>query len=129
MQEIIFYLKDQLLTNDFFSGAVIATILGSLLFQLKHIPKIIYDRIERKLTYKVTVYQQSELFNAIEHYFFINYKNKYRNVEAYLVDEEITDFNSPEELASNDDAYLCGETLTLLVIVTRLKRVQELVLP
>lgn len=104
MQEIIFYLKDQLLTNDFFSGAVIATILGSLLFQLKHIPKIIYDRIERKLTYKVTVYQQSELFNAIEHYFFINYKNKYRNVEAYLVDEEITNFNSPEELASNDDS-------------------------
>lgn len=98
--EIINYIKDQLLHNEFFSGAAIATILGSLLYQAKAFPKFIWARIERIITYKVTIYQQTELFDAIEDYFKNNYANKYRNVEAVLGEDDISNNDSPDNAES-----------------------------
>lgn len=91
MQELILYFKDQFLNNDFFSGAVSATIIGSFLYQLKSIPKAIWGRIERKLTYTVTIYQHSELFTALEYYLFHHHYKKYRTVEASIDGEVFND--------------------------------------
>lgn len=98
--EIINYIKDQLLHNDFFSGAAIATILGSLLYQLKAVPSFILNRVERLITYRITVYQQTELFDAIEDYFKKNYAHKYRNVEAILGEDDISIGDSPSKIES-----------------------------
>lgn len=38
IESIIEYLKAQMLNNEFFSGAAIATVLGTLLYQLKALP-------------------------------------------------------------------------------------------
>ena len=128
MNEIILYLKDQLLNNEFFSGAAIATILGSLLYQLKAIPMFIWRRIERRLSYKVTVYQHTEFFDAIEDYFKNNYAHKYRNVEAildgdslssgdYPVDESKSngsskEYNSKVRLIHHDDIFVIWKKKT-----------------
>ena len=91
MQELVLYFKDQFLNNDFFSGALAATVLGSFLYQLKSIPTLIWSRIERKLTYTVTVYQHSELFEALEYYFSQHHRKKYRTVEASIEGEAFDD--------------------------------------
>ena len=84
--EAIDYLKDQFLNNEFFSGAAIATVLGSVLYSLKGIPQRIYQRIERRLVYKVVIYENNHLFDALELYLKNNHDSEYRNVEATTSD-------------------------------------------
>ena len=106
IESIIEYFKSQMLTNEFFSGAAIVTILGTLFYQLKSIPEKIWRRIKRKLIYTVRVYQSTELFDALEFYFYKYYQSKYRNVEAFLDNETLYDKNSVtigEEASLGDD--------------------------
>lgn len=88
LQDILHYLKDQMTTNQFFSGAAVATVLGTVLYQLKSVPLSIWKRIRRKLIYNVRIYQTSEIYDAFEYYLYNNHSKKYRDVEAFLSGEK-----------------------------------------
>lgn len=100
MIEILNFIKDQINTNQFFSGAISATILASLLVYFKKVPALIWQRIERKIVYNVNIYQYSEIFVAFEMYLATHHKKKYRNVEASLSNENFyhdNDYGPQEE--------------------------------
>ncbi len=82
IDQIIEYITLQLQENQFFSGAVVLTFLGSLIYSLKTIPVFIWTRIRRKIEYHVTIIELDDLFIAVEQYLSINYQKSYRNVEA-----------------------------------------------
>lgn len=71
----------------FASGLLVAA--GGLVgYVLRDLPKKLYEFIRRKTMYNVTVYQQDELFDILEHWLFENYRNRYNDVEATLYFDE-----------------------------------------
>lgn len=55
---------------------------GTLLYQLKGIPKLIYTKIKQRLVYTVSVYQYDDLFGHLELWLSHHYEKEYRDVEA-----------------------------------------------
>jgi hypothetical protein len=66
-----------------FTGALIAA-SGTLIYQLKSIPSLIYNKIRQRLIYRVTIYQYDPLFDMLESWLSDHHKNLYRDVEAGL---------------------------------------------
>lgn len=64
-----------------FTGAAMAG-AGTILYQLKAIPKQIFDKIKERMIYTVKVYQYDELFNILELWLAIHHQEQYRDVEA-----------------------------------------------
>jgi len=57
---------------------------GTVAFLIKDIPVKIFNWAKRKSLYSVSIYQQDELFDVVEDWFFAHYKNRYNDVEAVL---------------------------------------------
>lgn len=68
-------------SNLMWQGALLAS-AGGLMYSLKSIPNLIYQKIKRNLIYTVKVYQYDELFSMLELYLSNHHSNKYRDVEA-----------------------------------------------
>ncbi len=84
ISEIKEYLLEQFNANQFLQGGVILTLMGSALFYLKDIPLKIWERIRRKIIFKVTIEETDELFLWFERWLVFNHETNYRNVTAAL---------------------------------------------
>lgn len=81
---MIEFLKQQFLHNQFFSAAVVASIIAGMIVWLKKVPIDIYNAIKQRIIYGVTIYQNDPLYDDFEAWFYSTHHNKYRNVEAGL---------------------------------------------
>jgi mitochondrial chaperone BCS1 len=70
--------------NAFFQGGAVLAIMTYLVMALKDTPKWIWDRIERKIIYRVNIDELDELYYYFEKWLIANHAEKYRNVEASL---------------------------------------------
>lgn len=82
IDQIIEYIKIQLTENQFFSGAVVLTFLGTAIISLKIIPVFLWKRTLRLIEYKVSIFEMTELYDSIEWWLYNHYEKSYRNVEA-----------------------------------------------
>ena len=73
----------QLQTNEFFSGAALAGVIGSCAYYLKAVPINIWNRIERFIYFQVTVEQNSPLHRYIDLYLEHHYQSSIRKAEGY----------------------------------------------
>ncbi len=91
------FFVDQLMTNEFFATAGVFGVLRVIWEYTKHLPKKLWERIERRLTFTAHVYQTDEFFRYLEQWLRDNHETSYRNVEIDL--EEIDDDhnNMPDE--------------------------------
>lgn len=112
LEFIVTYTKEQMATNQFFSGAVVATLLGSVLIKLKSVPTKIWERLKRVLVFRVTVYKNTDLFLSLEDFFTERCPNKYRNVEAAskrfgddIFDDAAPSLGEPEEQRPAEVTY------------------------
>lgn len=76
------YTVDQMQNNEFFAAAGFASVLGILWQYTKTYPKKLWTRVERKLVYTVSVYENTALFDYINVWLYHNHNKSYRNVEA-----------------------------------------------
>lgn len=65
-------------------SSVIISFGGLVAYILRDIPKRIFEWVKRKTLYRVSIYQQDELFEVVEDWLFKNYKNRYTDVEATI---------------------------------------------
>lgn len=77
------------------TGAAIAA-SGTVLFQLKTVPKKLFDKLKGKLIYSVKIYQYDELFDMVEAWLQAKHESKYNDVEACIGDIN----NNPSEYKS-----------------------------
>lgn len=70
--------------NQFVSGALLLSILTFVGYQLKAIPKVVWEQIKRKLIYTVTIEETDKLYFFIEKWLTDHYENNYRNVDATI---------------------------------------------
>jgi hypothetical protein len=82
MHEIWLWAKHQLETNQFFSAAALAGVMGSALYYLREIPMMIYWKVEGLIMYRVNIMQTYPLYFDFENWFYANHSIKYRNVVA-----------------------------------------------
>lgn len=86
---------EEVLTMNQVSASMI--LMGALTYvgyQLKAVPKYIWDWFLRKTTYRVTIEETDELFLYIERWLVSNHNEKYKNVEATLKTKYSQDRNS-----------------------------------
>lgn len=55
---------------------------GAVLYTLRSIPTMIYNKIKQQLVYKVSVYQYDVLFGMLEDWLSTNHQKQYKDVEA-----------------------------------------------
>ncbi len=79
---MIEFLKQQFLHNQFFSAAIVASVIAGLIVWLKKVPFDIYMAIKKRVIYSVTIYQNDPLYDDFESWFYSTHHNKYRNIEA-----------------------------------------------
>lgn len=100
--------------EDLLKTGVLLSLLTYIGYQLKDIPKFLWNRIKAKIIFSVSVEESDELYLYVERWLKNNYSEKYRNLEATLslkyngrlreVNEPINDINKNKE-ASNDKLY------------------------
>lgn len=71
------------ITNLLITGASIGGV-GTILYQLKAAPKLLYTKIKQRLIFTVRIYQYDELFLMLERWLSIHYQKQYRDVEAVI---------------------------------------------
>lgn len=111
---MIDFLKDQLLHNQFFSAAAVATLLGGFMVYCKSIPFYIYSQIRRRVIYRTTIYQSDRLFYDFESWFFQKYNNKYRDVEACM-QFELGLHDSPSTISAASEVFYKQNTGTFVI--------------
>lgn len=77
-----------MLTNQFFSGAAVAALIGSIAIQAKTLVPKIYDYFKKRVLKESITYATSELFYALELYIADKYPHKQRRMEATLTDSK-----------------------------------------
>ena len=99
LDSIIAFVKEEVKTNDFFAAAGLAGILSAFWIYFKGVPKYLWERIRRKIAFKVSVYETDEFYQYFEEWLRHNYSKSYRNVEAALYsfdpEEKTADKNAP----------------------------------
>lgn len=55
---------------------------GTIIYQLKSLPKVIYSKVKQRLVYSVRIYQYDDLFLMLEDWFSVHHEKQYRDVEA-----------------------------------------------
>lgn len=95
------FIQHQLQTNQFFSAGLVVSVMGGLILASKQLPKQIFDKVKSRFIFTATIYQFDPLYDDFEAWFFKQYKNKYRNVEA--VSRENSDRDTPRIIGSAND--------------------------
>lgn len=81
VDEIWNYLVSQLHTNQFFSGAALASVLWGIIGTLKSWPRFIWSRIYRYIHYSATIDQSTFLYSYMADYMATKYPSYIRRVE------------------------------------------------
>lgn len=84
------FLVEQFHTNQFFSGAALASAIMGMTYQLKSIPRQIWSRVHRLIHYNVFVADKDDLYEALDIYMIKHYSKKLRNVEAKTHEDGIS---------------------------------------
>lgn len=79
---------DQMKNNQFFSTAFVLSIGGTILYQIREIPSLIWTRIHRLIYYEVELNSGNELYEYVSLWIFYNRGSQLRNVVAKLKDDE-----------------------------------------
>lgn len=82
------FLKEQILKNQFFSAAIGATLLASLIVLFKKVPNDVYKFVRRKVVFQATIFEHDILYDDFESWFFSNYSKKYKEVEATGIEQK-----------------------------------------
>jgi len=90
--EIYQWLSTQIQTNQFFGAATFGAVIASLFAVLKGVPFMIWERIRSIITYRVTINQNSGVYNFITSWLMENHPDKARNIEinGYYRDDKST---------------------------------------
>jgi hypothetical protein len=102
---MIEFFKHQLVSNQFMSAAIAAFILGFIGIQLKAMPVKAYNFIKSKLLFTATILEQDILYDEFESWFYSEYSEKYRNVEATSREQKNRDFPSMGGFDDNVNVY------------------------
>lgn len=94
------YVINELKTNQFFSAAGLVGVLTLIWQTFKEVPKYLWERIKRRITFTAHIYQTDEFFGYLEQWLRDNHERSYRNVEVDL--EEI----DPEDYSLYAEEYL-----------------------
>jgi len=62
---MIDWIRDQLLNNQIFAGVALGSVVGSLFYMLKGIPRIIQNIIVRQLTCELTIYNDDDVYGWV----------------------------------------------------------------
>lgn len=79
---MINFFQQQLQHNPFFLTAFVAGIVSGVVIYLKGGIRELYQLLQRKLVFTCVIYQNDSIFSDFEIWFYANYGEKYRNVEA-----------------------------------------------
>lgn len=80
------FLINEAQTNDFFAAAGLAGVLGIFWTYFKGVPKYMWDRVQRRITFTSHIYQTDEFYGYFEQWLRDNHTSSYRNVEVVLKD-------------------------------------------
>ncbi|MBA7544456.1 Proteasome-associated ATPase [subsurface metagenome] len=105
--------------SEFLSGAFLLSIFAGIIFSLKSILKVVWQRIERKLVYTVKIEQTDDLFLYLERWLIHHHEKEYRSVIAHIGDIHIPntkEIQNPSEGAiSREEVKYRQENDTILV--------------
>lgn len=73
---------EQLKTNQFLSGGMILGALSTMVYSLRSIPIKLWNRIERKIKFNVTIEQNDDLFAYLQTWLNYHYSHQLRSVKA-----------------------------------------------
>lgn len=76
--------------NQLIGSGMLLTAGGTIIYSLKSIPITIFNKIKRKLTYTVRIYQSDELYEIMEDWFRLNCSSVYRDVEGSFKGDTIS---------------------------------------
>jgi chaperone BCS1 len=79
-----------MITDKFAEYALLITALTYINTQLAPMWKSLWQLIQRKLTYKVTIEETDELYYYFEKWLYTNYSTSYRNLEATINNKQLT---------------------------------------
>lgn len=82
IQYIIDLVKAQINNNQFLSGGLILGALTSVVYSLRTIPSKIWNRIERRIRFVVTIEQTDDLYAYLQFWLNHHYANQLRSVKA-----------------------------------------------
>ncbi|HEY0770921.1 MAG TPA: AAA family ATPase [Sphingobacteriaceae bacterium] len=82
IDQIITLVKQQITSNQFLSGGLILGALTSIVYSLRSIPMTIWNRIERKIRFDVTIEQTDDLYAYLQFWLNHYYADQLRNVKA-----------------------------------------------
>lgn len=82
IDQIISVIKAQISSNQFLTGGLILGSLTTMVYSLRAIPKAIWQRIERRIKFEVTIEQNDDLYPWIQHWLNVHYSNQLRSVKA-----------------------------------------------
>lgn len=82
IDQIVNLVKSQVSTNQFLTGGLILGSLTTMVFSLRRIPLWIWNRIERRIKFEVTIEQNDDLYPWIQHWLNVHYSNQLRSVKA-----------------------------------------------
>lgn len=85
--------------NIVITGILLAASAG-IVFQIKEVPKLIYNKIKQRIIYTVRIYQYDPLFSMLENWLFENHSSSYRDVEASLHCDQPSYPNQEPEITS-----------------------------
>lgn len=82
IDQIVSLIKAQISSNQFLTGGLILGSLTTMVYSLRAIPKAIWQRIERRIKFEVTIEQNDDLYPWIQHWLNVHYSSQLRNVKA-----------------------------------------------
>jgi len=82
--ELRAFVQQQINTNQFLQGGALLGILTFIGYSLRPIPGRIWERIERKILFKLHIEETDELFYYFEVWLAAHHTTDYKNVEASL---------------------------------------------
>lgn len=105
--EIWEFIKEQTLTNQFFSSVGLLAVLRGLWEITKSWPAAIWQRVRRKIIYTVNIEETDEFFLYFENWLNKNHKKSYRNVQ---VTSEKAGYRRTHSLGYNDNVDTMDST-------------------
>lgn len=122
-EQITDFFREQIANNQFFSGAALAGIMGSIVYKLQPILGSIYSRIKRNITYtyEIDYTENSRLYRYVNLFLEKNYIHKFRN--SQIMSDSHKDRNIRQEFI-NDTIYIIYKS-NFLKITTKKKRMES----
>jgi len=85
--------------NMLWQGGIVLSILTSAFYMLKSVPNILINKIKNKIIYRISIYDNDEMFNFFERWLTVTNNSTFRNVEGKVrfIKRKLTFFTKQEE--------------------------------